>query len=259
MAFVPVDICDIEGSGEGGKRRGRQARRHKGTKGKCEECRAIREKPTKAPPLPFVPPSLPSNPFFRTLYTMLSLAPIFWLSGGCAVMMILEWRGLPTTLSLSFKGDIKRESRFLAQYGQSICTPIAGILIWQLDPSRRRDAVVIVVATIATSIVAMLIKRLLSRVRPGRPDAGKFLGPSWKHANYKESFPSSHSACAATLSALLAVVYPHAAATFWSLAIICAVLRYLMDAHWPSDVLGGLALGCGVAYGAVALTGITPG
>jgi len=26
-------------------------------------------------------------------------------------------------------------------------------------------------------------------------------------------------------------------------------LRYILDAHWPSDVLGGVALGYGVAHG----------
>src|ERR1700685_4058683 len=97
---------------------------------------------------------------------------------ACGVMMLLEKRGLRTTLTLSFKGDIKRESRWLAQYGQSVCTPVAGLLIWQLDVKHRRAAIVVVAAVIASSLVAMLIKRLLSRVRPGRENAGKFLGPS---------------------------------------------------------------------------------
>ena len=42
--------------------------------------------------------------------------------------------------------------------------------------------------------------------------------------------------------------YPQAAGVFWSLAIICAALRYLLDAHWPSDVLGGSAVGYGIAW-----------
>ena len=75
------------------------------------------------------------------------------------------------------------------------------------------------------------------------------LGPSWKHANYRESFPSSHSACAVALSVVLAAYYPPAAVTFWVLAIACACLRYVLDAHWPSDVLGGIALGYAVAVG----------
>jgi undecaprenyl-diphosphatase len=173
--------------------------------------------------------------------------------------MVLETRGLPTTLSLSFKGDIKRESRWLAQYGQSVCTPVAAILIWQLDVVHPRSTAIIVAVTVLIcSTICMLIKRLLSRVRPGRENAGKFLGPSWKHANYKESFPSSHSAAAVTLSVMLSILYPPAAPTFWTLAVMCAGLRYLMDAHWPSDVLGGIALGYGVAYAAAKIMHMIP-
>ena len=178
--------------------------------------------------------------------------PMYWrpwviplLLTASAVCMALEKLGLRTTLRLPFKGDVKRESRFLAQYGQFVCAALAAILVWQLDPSRDRKGRVVptVVAVVVASIAALLLKRLLGRVRPGRDQAGQFLGPAWVHANYRESFPSSHSACAAALSAGLAWMYPPAATTFWTLAGICATLRYLLDAHWPSDVLGGLALG----------------
>ncbi|HZL35577.1 MAG TPA: phosphatase PAP2 family protein [Tepidisphaeraceae bacterium] len=170
------------------------------------------------------------------------------LIGACVLLMFFETRGMRTTLALSFKGDVKRETRWLAQYGQSACTIVAGVLVWQLDTRRFKAVAAIIVATLAASLISMLLKRLLSRVRPGRENAGKFLGPSWKHANYKESFPSSHSACAVALSVMLAILYPPAMATFWTLALLCAALRYVMDAHWPSDVLGGIALGYAVAY-----------
>jgi undecaprenyl-diphosphatase len=167
---------------------------------------------------------------------------------ACAVLMVLERRGLPTTLALSFKGDIKRESRWLAQYGQFACTAVAALLVWQIDARHPRGAILLVAAVLATSLVTTIVKRLVSRVRPGRENAGKFLGPSLKHANYKESFPSSHSACAVALSVALAGLYPQAAITFWALGLICALLRYLMDAHWPSDVLGGIAFGYAIAH-----------
>ncbi len=166
----------------------------------------------------------------------------------CALLMLLERRGLKTTLSLTFKGDIKRESRWLAQYGQAVCTGVAVALIWQLDPKNRRMVLPVLAAVVAATLVATSIKRLVSRVRPGRENAGRFLGPSWSHANYRESFPSSHSATAVALTVVLAALYPAAAATFWALAIICACLRYLLDAHWPSDVLGGIAIGYGIAH-----------
>ena len=170
------------------------------------------------------------------------------LLAACGIMMLLEWRGVPTTLLLTFKGDIKRESRWLAQYGQAVCTVVAALLVWQLDHANRHRAVPVLVATFGATLVATVIKKSFSRVRPGRENAGKFLGPSLKHGNYKESFPSSHSACAVALSATLAVMYPPAAVTLWALALGCAVLRYLLDAHWPSDVLGGIALGYGCAH-----------
>jgi undecaprenyl-diphosphatase len=176
------------------------------------------------------------------------------LIAACAVLFVMEWRGLPTTLDLHFKGDIKRESRWLAQYGQSVCTPVAALLVWRLDPvSPVPRGFAIVATVIAASVCCTIVKRSLGRVRPGRPEAGKFLGPSWGHANYREAFPSSHSACAVTLSAMLAALYPPAAAVFWALAIICAVLRYLLDAHWPSDVLGGCAVGYGMAWVALVV------
>jgi membrane-associated phospholipid phosphatase len=94
----------------------------------------------------------------------------------------------------------------------------------------------------------MLAKRLFGRVRPGRANAGKFLGPSWKHASFRESFPSSHSACAMALSVVLSRIYPAAGITFLALAVVCGVLRYLMDAHWPSDVLAGWSVGYVLAH-----------
>jgi undecaprenyl-diphosphatase len=164
---------------------------------------------------------------------------------AAAVFLIIERGGARTTLRLPIKGDIKRESRFLSQYGQMVCTAIAAVLVWQLDPDRSRKGRIVptVVAVVLASLLAMFLKRFLGRVRPGYERAGKFIGPIWRHANEHESFPSSHSACAFALSAGLAWMYPASAATFWSLAVITAALRYLLDAHWPSDVLAGVALG----------------
>jgi membrane-associated phospholipid phosphatase len=172
------------------------------------------------------------------------------LIAGCLLLMLLERIGLPTTLVLNMKGDVKRESRWIAQYGQALCSIVAAVLILQLDPNGRHKVVPMLAATFGASIVATLLKRLTGRVRPNREHAGKFLGPSFRHANFRESFPSSHSASAVAMSAMLAYYYPGAAATFWTLAISCAALRYVLDAHWPSDVLGGIAVG----YAAAVIT-----
>ena len=167
-----------------------------------------------------------------------------------AVLMLIEWMGAPITLALDFKGDVKRETRWLAQYGQAICTTVAALLVWRLDrnPDHSSAPWAIATASALTSVSAFLLKRLLGRVRPGRDRAGKFLGPMFGHANWRESFPSSHSASAVALTVVLAALYPRGLEIFWTLALTCAALRYIMDAHWPSDVVGGIALGYALAH-----------
>src|SRR5437764_13154777 len=96
----------------------------------------------------------------------------------CGVSMLVERLGLPTTLALTFKGDVKRETRWLAQYGQAVCTAVAALLVWQLDAAGRRHALPLLGAVVGASILSTLIKRLVSRVRPGRGDAGTFRGQS---------------------------------------------------------------------------------
>jgi membrane-associated phospholipid phosphatase len=159
------------------------------------------------------------------------------------ILILIERSGVRTTLVLEFKGDVKRETRFIAQYGQAVCTAVAALLAVQLDPHRPKVWIAILIATFGVSGLATVIKRLTGRVRPNREHAGKWLGPTWKHANFRESFPSSHSANAFAMSTVLAAAYPPAAGTFLMLAGLCAALRYVLDAHWASDVAGGIALG----------------
>jgi membrane-associated phospholipid phosphatase len=172
---------------------------------------------------------------------------------ACAVLLLLERAGARLTLHLKFKGDVKRETLFLQQWGQSVATPLVAMAMWQLDPNRHKEAVALVVGVCMASITCFILKRLLGRVRPNRPNAGKFLGPSLKHDNQRESFPSSHSACAIAASTCLAWIYPPIALVMWGLGITASLLRYVLDAHWPSDVLAGVAIGYTCAHAAMYL------
>jgi len=172
------------------------------------------------------------------------------------VLLLIERRGARMTPQLSFRGDIKRETAFLAQYGQSVCTPLVVILVWQLDPRAHVAAVALLSAVAGTALAGMVLKRLFGRVRPNRERAGRFLGPSLAHANYRESFPSNHTATSLALSTVLARFYPNAAITFWALAAITALLRYVQDAHWPSDITAGLLLGYLCAHYALVAFGV---
>lgn len=163
-----------------------------------------------------------------------------------ALMMAIERAGLPVVLNLSFKGDIKRENRWFAQYGQAACTFVAAMIVCRLDTDRWPLAVPLSLSPLVAGLSSVGLKRLLGRVRPGHPGAGRFLGVSLEPANWRESFPSSHTASAAALTVGLCYLYPTLAPVVWPLAVFCGLLRYLMDAHWPSDVLAGLAYGATV-------------
>ena len=55
------------------------------------------------------------------------------LSLAALALMLVESFGKLGGRELRLKGDIKRETRWLAQYGQGTCVVVAALLIWRLD------------------------------------------------------------------------------------------------------------------------------
>jgi membrane-associated phospholipid phosphatase len=104
-------------------------------------------------------------------------------------------------------------------------------------------------------LLSNVIKELLDRARPTFNPIAETLGPS---------FPSGHSTAAAAFWAAAALVLgrgtsPRARALLAGgaagIAVAVASTRVLLDVHWLSDVLAGLALGwawfalCSIAFG----------
>ena len=111
--------------------------------------------------------------------TGFSLPLLLGLLAACGLLMVLEFRGLKTTLKLEMKGDVKRETRWLAQYGQAACTAVAALLVLQLDPrpDHKTRALVVLIVVVAASVAAMLVR---APVQPGaaRPrERGKISRP----------------------------------------------------------------------------------
>lgn len=121
-------------------------------------------------------------------------------------------------------------------------------------PSRWIPVFLLVVIA-GDSLVTNLVKHAVDRARPTLDPAAAALGPS---------FPSGHSSTAAATFAALALLAgrrrPHAqkaalAGLAVGLAVAVATSRVLLDVHWLSDVVGGLALGwcwfalCAAAFG----------
>jgi membrane-associated phospholipid phosphatase len=111
------------------------------------------------------------------------------------------------------------------------------------------------VLLIGESLITTAVKNALHRARPALNPTAHFLGPS---------FPSGHTATAAAFFAGAALLMgrgrgrrAHAllAGLAVGAAVTVACTRVLLDVHWLSDVLGGLALGwawfalCSMAFG----------
>jgi membrane-associated phospholipid phosphatase len=126
----------------------------------------------------------------------------------------------------------------------------------ELVRRRSRWSFLFLLAVLAGEEAAMLaVKGLVGRVRPALTSEAATLGPS---------FPSGHSATAAAFYAAAALVLgrtmPGRArhiviAVAVALAAAVGASRVLLDLHWLSDVIGGLALGwawfalCAIAFG----------
>jgi len=135
----------------------------------------------------------------------------------------------------------------------AVCVLVAAI-DWRLTASRW-TALFLLVVVAGDKLLTTGLKDAVDRVRPALDPAAAALGPS---------FPSGHTSTAAATWAAVALV----ACRWWGhralaplvgaavgIGVGVAASRVLLDVHWLTDVLAGLALGwawfavCAIAFG----------
>jgi len=124
-----------------------------------------------------------------------------------------------------------------------------------LDPRGWRVIPRLAVLSFGSGLFADAIKLVVARKRPVMTDleipvGETFLGwragirPGDLHDDAIQSFPSAHVATAAGLAIALAILYPRGRWFFAGLAVLAAIQRIEVEAHYLSDVLAGAAIGC---------------
>jgi membrane-associated phospholipid phosphatase len=142
--------------------------------------------------------------------------------------------------------------------GATVGVTAIAIVVGMVELVRRPSwwiPLFLLVVSAGDSLVTRGVKELVDRARPTLDPVAATLGPS---------FPSGHSSTAAAFFAALALLTgrgraPATKAALAGLAIGLAVAvacsRVLLDVHWLSDVVAGLALGwgwfalCAIAFG----------
>ena len=142
--------------------------------------------------------------------------------------------------------------------GETWMVVLVAIIVASVEIFRTRNrwvAPFLVAVILGDKILTEALKQLVDRARPALEPVAATLGPS---------FPSGHTSTAAASWAAFALVagrwwgrgsWPALAGIAVGIAVAVALSRVLLDVHWLTDVLGGLALGwawfavCAVAFG----------
>src|SRR5690606_4385367 len=112
---------------------------------------------------------------------------------------------------------------------------------------RWRAAVYAAVTFVVSVALTQLVKEIFGRARPEDLLVDSDYG----------SFPSGHTANAATIAVVLIVVFRRQwvliAGIIWTLAM--ALSRTILSVHWLTDTIGGMLIGAGAALVVAALLG----
>ncbi|MCU1476671.1 MAG: phosphoesterase PA-phosphatase [Subtercola sp.] len=184
----------------------------------------------------------------------------FWplISGVIAVLLAavigliiaLRDNGAPTEIDTDWMDEIIEHrspvwtlpSLFMDYLGGGIVgvivVPIA-IIVALLLFRRRWAALYFLIASVLSAGLVQLLKTTFGRARPTEILVTADFG----------SFPSGHTANAATIAVCMAIVFPRV--WVWAAGAAYVVLMLLsrtyLGAHWLTDTLAGMLIGAGVA------------
>jgi undecaprenyl-diphosphatase len=130
----------------------------------------------------------------------------------------------------------------------------AALYVWRENRKKALTVLGLIALTVALSdpLSSQFLKKIFARPRPCHPEffveGGRFLLGRLGSL----SFPSSHSVNMFSFATLLFCFYRKYGVYFYSFAGLIAYTRIYNGVHYPSDVVGGAAVGCLLGWGVYA-------
>ena len=87
-----------------------------------------------------------------------------------------------------------------------------------------------------------VLRKLIKRARPYEKEGAGIVPLKQKDAS-GNSFPSRHTACAFVIATVFTAYFPLAGGALYAVGAFIAFFRFLFGLHYPTDLLGGMALG----------------
>lgn len=162
-------------------------------------------------------------------------------------------------------GDVIRISILSELFAHGFGVFVVAVGIYMLAPKSRVTIPRIVVCAFWPGLVANFLKFQIARVRPiqyfDASSQANFPSDSWatwlgwfyncdlNRYYAHQSFPSAHAATVWGLAIAMIWAFPRGKYLFIFIASLASIQRVISYAHWPSDVLAGVAVGilCGGA------------
>ena len=125
----------------------------------------------------------------------------------------------------------------------------AGLLAWAILEKIDSESLIKILFVPLFCLFAVFVLRLsIDRPRPYSKRGANITPILHKKSKDKESFPSRHLACAFAIAVVFLPHFLGAGICLMAFGVLLGYVRFSLGLHYPSDLLGGLALGllCGL-------------
>jgi membrane-associated phospholipid phosphatase len=184
-----------------------------------------------------------------------ALLAILLVAGSMVLLdayLITQARQLPSWVRQTFEWITKLGNSGWFLYPTGILMLVIAASPWEKLPRFSKGVLAtisvrvsfIFLAVGAPALFVTIIKRLIGRARPyvaDIMDPYSFAPLIWK-SSYA-SLPSGHATNAFAAAIAIGSLWPKARLPMWIFAVVIAISRVIVNAHFPSDVIAGAFVG----------------